>query len=116
MKQYQVIFHLDEEPLEKVAFVLNNILNLLADLGAENVDVELLVNGPAVKAFTSKESPVSELISKILDQDVVIALCNNALVGNGLVPADMLPKAKIVPSGVGELVKKQAEGWAYIRP
>jgi len=28
----------------------------------------------------------------------------------------MLSEARVVPSGVGELVKRQTEGWAYIRP
>jgi len=116
MKQYQVIFHLDEEPQEKVTFVLNNILNLLDDLGSQNVDVELLVNGPAVKAFTAEENPISELISKVLDQNVAIALCNNALNLFELKPEGMLADVIVVPSGVGELVRKQAEGWAYIRP
>jgi len=116
MKQYKVIFHLDEEPIEKVTFVLNNIINLLNDLGGQNVDVELLVNGPAVEAFKAEESIISELIAKILDQGVAIALCNNALNNLRLKPEDMLPEALVVPSGVGELVRKQAEGWAYIRP
>ena len=116
MKQFQAIFHLDEEQPEKVAFVLNNIINLLDDLGNQNVDVELLVNGPAVKAFKAEENPISDKISKILQQSVVIALCNNALRSNGLDQASMLADAIVVPSGVGELVRKQAEGWAYIRP
>jgi len=47
---------------------------------------------------------------------VAIALCNNALNNLRLKPEDMLPEALVVPSGVGELVRKQAEGWAYIRP
>lgn len=25
-------------------------------------------------------------------------------------------QAEIVPSGIGELVRRQAEGWAYVRP
>ena len=116
MKQYKVIFHISEEHQEKVTFALNNILNLINDLGGDNVDVELLVNGPAVKVFKAEESPLSELISKILQQNVVIALCKNALKAHGLNPAVMLVDAVVVPSGVGELVRKQNEGWAYIRP
>ncbi len=34
----------------------------------------------------------------------------------GVQPADMVSEAEIVPAGVSELVKKQMEGWAYIRP
>jgi intracellular sulfur oxidation DsrE/DsrF family protein len=32
-----------------------------------------------------------------------------------LVPADMLPDIGYVPSGVVEVMKKQQQGWAYIR-
>jgi len=31
------------------------------------------------------------------------------------VPADMLPGIGYVPSGVVEVMKKQQQGWAYIR-
>lgn len=116
MKQYQVIFHLDEEAQEKVQFVLNNIINLLNDLGDEVVKVELLANGPAVKAFQAGEERYAKSILELLERDVEFVLCNNALKLFELEPAKMMTKATIVPSGVGELVKKQADGWAYIRP
>ena len=116
MKQHRVIFHISEEHIDKVTFALNNILNLLNDLGGENVDVELLVNGPAVKVFTSKTGEISGLINEVLEHDIDLALCNNALRIFDLNPDDMLSEARVVPSGVGELVRKQNEGWAYIRP
>lgn len=115
-KQYQVIFHLDEEAQEKVQFVLNNIINLLNDLGDETVEVALLANGPAVKAFQTDEERFSKSVLELLEREVRIVLCNNALNLFDLEPTSMLAEATIVPSGVGELVRKQAEGWAYIRP
>jgi|MTBAKSStandDraft_1061840.scaffolds.fasta_scaffold03060_10 intracellular sulfur oxidation DsrE/DsrF family protein len=116
MKQYRVIFHVSEENIDKVTFALNNILNLLNDLGSENIDIELLVNGPAVKAFKSEGNEISELIRQVLEKPVDLALCNNAMKKFNLSLEDMLNEARVVPSGVGELVRKQAEGWAYIRP
>lgn len=116
MKQYQVIFHLDEEAEEKVQFVLNNIINLLNDLGDETVEVALLANGPAVKAFQTGEERYSKSVLELLEREVRIVLCNNALNLFDLERTSMLAEATIVPSGVGELVRKQAEGWAYIRP
>ncbi len=116
MKQYQVIFHLDEEAEEKVQFVLNNIINLLNDLGDETVEVALLANGPAVKAFRTDEGRYSKSVLELLEREVRIVLCNNALKLFDLEATNLLAEATIVPSGVGELVRKQAEGWAYIRP
>ncbi len=116
MKQYQVVFHLSEESIDDVKFALNNILNLLNDLGSEKVDVELLVNGPAVKAFKAEGEEISGLLDQVLEQGVDLALCNNALKKYDLSPDIMRSEARVVPSGVGELVRRQTEGWAYIRP
>ena len=116
MSKYQVIFHLDEEETKKTEFVLHNMVNLLNDLGDENVDVELLVNGPAVKAFKADHEAHADLIEELLERGVDFALCHNALNMFELKPEEMLAQARIVPSGVGELVRKQSEGWAYIRP
>ena len=35
--------------------------------------------------------------------------------GMRLTPADMLPEIGYVPSGVVEVMRKQQQGWAYIR-
>jgi hypothetical protein len=35
--------------------------------------------------------------------------------GQKLAPGDMHPAAKIVPAGVVEIIKRQKEGYAYIR-
>ena len=116
MVNYQVIFHLDEDDSAKVNLVINNIFNLLEDLGRDNVLIELLVNGPAVKAFQKNSQNIAERVRQLADQGVTFALCNNSLKMFGFRAEDMLEQVIIVPAGVGELVKKQSEGWAYIRP
>ena len=36
--------------------------------------------------------------------------------GHKLTQADMNPSVGYVPAGVTEIMKKQSEGWAYLRP
>ena len=45
MNQYRVVFHLEEPVKGRADQVFSNIENLLADLGEDNVDVELVANG-----------------------------------------------------------------------
>jgi intracellular sulfur oxidation DsrE/DsrF family protein len=45
-----------------------------------------------------------------------VVACENTMRAQKLVYADMLPKIGYVPAGVVELMKKQQEGYAYIRP
>ena len=44
-----------------------------------------------------------------------INACQNTMHGLKLTPADMLPEIGYVPSGVVEVMRKQQQGWAYIR-
>lgn len=113
---YKVIFHLNEE--EKTKDVLRNIKNLLEDMKNENerIEVELLAHSSGVEAFkkTSKEN--KEEIKSLLEKGVEISLCNNTLKTLNLKKEDFIEEAVIVSSGVGELTKKQNEGWSYIKP
>ncbi len=113
--KYRVLFHLDEDNQPRITMTLNNIKNLLADLGTENVQVELVVNGEGVRAFV-KPSENQTQITALAAVGVRFALCANSLRGLNLHERDLLEQAEIVPAGVSELARKQAEGWAYIRP
>jgi intracellular sulfur oxidation DsrE/DsrF family protein len=47
---------------------------------------------------------------------VTFAACSNALLSMGLSKEEIFPFVKIVPVGVRELINKQQEGYAYIKP
>lgn len=51
-----------------------------------------------------------------LDAGVKVMACQNTRRGRKLVAGDMLAKVGYVSSGVVELMRRQQEGWAYIRP
>ena len=115
-KLYRVIFHLDENNEEKVNEVFNNLRNLLADLGVDNVDVEMLVNGSGVIAMRKDNVANGLRISRLSGQGVRFVVCSNSLRNLQISEDDIALQAEIVPAGVSELVRKQSSGWAYIRP
>jgi intracellular sulfur oxidation DsrE/DsrF family protein len=45
-----------------------------------------------------------------------VVACENTMHGKKLTKADMLPDIGYVRAGVVELIEKQKEGYAYIRP
>ncbi|MFZ6752839.1 DsrE family protein [Undibacterium sp. Dicai25W] len=47
---------------------------------------------------------------------VTLNACQNSMVGMKLKPEDMNPVVTFVPSGAGEIVKKQHVGYSYFRP
>jgi len=116
MTDYRVLFHLDEPSKGRAEQVLRNIENLLADLGEENVRVELVANGGGVKAFVRGSDTDETLINTLAQKGVRFVACAHSLEALDIDQASLLDPIEVVPAGVGELVRRQAEGWAYIRP
>lgn len=116
MKRYKVIFHIDESFKARAKQVLANITNLLDDFGEGNVQVELLANGDAVRMFLNIPDNFSEQIRSLVKRDVKFVACAHSLDHLNLTSAELIDVVEIVPAGVSEIVKKQMDGWAYIRP
>ncbi len=113
MKKYRAVFHLVER--ERARQTLNNIRNLLIDLGENGVDAELLANSEGVNALL-KTGSHGDRVAKLAEKGVRFVVCANSLHSMDLDIEDFLDPVKVVSSGMGELVRRQAEGWAYIRP
>ena len=110
---YRVLFHLDE--IEKAPLVFGNIRNVLADLGEGEVEAELVANFEGAKALL-KTGPNADRVKTLAGKGVRFAVCANTLRGMDLGEDDFPEPVEIVSSGMGELVRRQAEGWAYIKP
>lgn len=116
MNEYRVVFHIDEPSKGRADQVFGNIKNLLADLGEDNVEVELVANGGGVRALLKGPDSHAKQVEELGAKGVRFAACAHSL-DLLVIPGDaLLESVEIVSSGVGELVKKQAEHWAYIRP
>lgn len=111
---YKVIFHVDE--IEKANLALNNIKNIITDLGEKNIQIELLANSEGIYMLLKPTAQYADQIKDLTSKKVTFAVCANTMKTMGIAKESLLDSAVIVPSGVGELVKKQAEGYAYIKP
>lgn len=109
-----VVVHLDEASPEKHASVLLNISNLLNELGDET-PVELVVHGPGLLAVIAV-APHCAKVHELLGRGVTVAACANTLKGMNISVDGLVEGVHVVPSGVAELVRRQRQGWAYLRP
>lgn len=114
MDKYKVIFHIDE--LARAGLVLNNISNLLIDMGEDNLEIEMVANGDAVKMLVKSSNEYKLKLEELANKHVVFCACANSLRGFSLPTEELLSFVEVVSAGVGEIVKKQAAGWSYIRP
>lgn len=106
--------HLDEGESVKHAAVMRNVRNLLDDF-AGALRVELVAHGPAVDVCL-RESPVAGDVQELIARGVVVAVCGNTLRGRDIDRSRLADGVVTVPAGIGEVVRKQQEGWSYLRP
>lgn len=111
----RVVMQVSDGDAAKWNLALNNAKNLQADLGAANVDIEIVAYGPAIGMLKS-DSTVGSRVDEAVGSGVKVMACENTMRGQKLTKADMLPSVSYVPAGVVEIMQKQQQGWAYIRP
>jgi intracellular sulfur oxidation DsrE/DsrF family protein len=111
----QVVLQVSDNDPAKWNLALNNANNLQKDLGLDDVELEIVVYGPGIGMLKS-DSPVAARISSALGNGIKVVACENTMAGQKLQKSDMLPGIGYVPAGVVELMKKQQQGWAYLRP
>ena len=113
--QVRVVFQVSDDDAKKWNLTLNNVKNLQQELGAGNVVIEVVTYGPGVNMLKF-ESPVSDRVDEAIKSGVKIVACENTMRALKLTKADMMSTIDYVPAGIVELIKKQHEGYAYIRP
>ena len=113
--QNRVVMQVSDNDPGKWNLALNNAKNLQADLGAKNVDIEIVAYGPGI-GMLKADSAVGNRIGEALSSGVRIEACENTMRGQKLDKADMLAGIGYVQAGVVEIMQKQQQGWAYLRP
>jgi len=114
-RKNKVVFQVSDNDPAKWGLALNNAHNVQADLGEDTVDMEIVVYGPGI-GMLKGGSPVAPRIAAALKSGVKVVACENTMKAQKLTYADMLPDIGYVPAGVVELMQKQQQGYAYIRP
>lgn len=111
----RVVIQVSDATPGKWNLALNNAKNVQEALGKDKVDVEIVAYGPGIDMLRL-ESEVGNRIDKALTDGVKVVACENSMRSMKISRSDMLPSIGYVPSGVVEIMKKQKEGWGYIRP
>jgi len=111
----RVVIQVSDADTGKWNLALNNAKNVQQAYGADKVDIEIVTYGPGI-GMLKMDSVIANRIDESKQAGVAIVACQNTMKNMKLTADDMLPNTSYVPSGVVELIKKQKEGYAYIRP
>jgi uncharacterized protein len=93
---------------------LNVIRNLKQAYGRDT-QVQLVVFGNGI-GMLQMESEVGQRVHETARAGTQVSACENTMQGRKLRKDDMLADIAYVPSGVVEIIQKQRQGWAVLRP
>ena len=110
-----VVIQISENNPATWNLALNNAKNLQQALGAKNVQVEIVAYGPGINMLKF-DSEVAPRVKEASTDGVAVRACGNTMKAHHLTEKDLEDSVKVVPVGVIEIMNKQREGWAYIKP
>ena len=114
-KRNHVIFSVTDNDKGKWNLVLNNATAVQHNVGPKDIDVEVVVWGPGINML-KMESVVGNRVDELIAKGIKVVACETTMHDMKITPQDMLPSVGYVPGGVIELMQKQQQGWAYVRP
>ena len=94
---------------------LNNAKNVQTGLGANNVAIEIVAYGSGI-GMLKADATVSNRVRDAMASGIRVIACENTMTSQKIRKDDMLAGIGYVPAGVVELMQRQQQGWAYIRP
>ncbi len=118
-RHVNVVYHMNDSKVARMA--LNNIRN---HLNATNGQAHIVVvaHGDGVDflldgAEDKNGNPYNITIEELMARGVDFRVCNNTLKARNIDPKKVVSGAKIVPSGVAEIARLEAEeGYVYLKP
>jgi hypothetical protein len=127
----KVVYHVNYYGAKQQTGALRNVQNHINAVGAENIDVQVVLHGNGVSMLLypdgvegtkmkegNADDQMQARIAGLKEQGVAFKVCANTLKGRHVAVDDLYDadETDIVPSGVAELAKLQAQDYAYIKP
>ncbi|MCX7145597.1 MAG: DsrE family protein [Sulfuritalea sp.] len=111
----RVVIQVSDADPQKWNLALNNAKNVQTDLGADKTEVEIVAYGPGI-GMLKADAVVANRIEDAVAAGVKVVACENTMKAQKLSRDDMNRKVDFVAAGVVQLMRRQQQGYAYIRP
>lgn len=118
----RVLVHLTSSDSDSGLNTLSNIEQMLLEYRSkgQNVKVEVVANGHGIDLLRKETTPFAQLIARLArDYDnLSFAACKNTIDQMQITSDDqieLIPQAKLIESGIVEVIERQKQGWTYIR-
>jgi len=113
-KDYKVVFDMTSNDSVNQKNVIRWIDEIM--LAEPTAQVEVVFYAQSVPMVIKDRSMRSDDIIRVTsNKNVSLRVCAVALKAQHFDPSQLLPGVQTVPDGIYEIIKKQREGWGYIK-
>lgn len=112
-KKLKVVWDLSDSDTTSTAGVFRQINNALVQV--PDLEIEVVFHGAAIFGLMKDSTIFSSRIKIAKQKGVTMAVCNNSMKRYKVDASQLVGEATIVPSAVVELIRKQSEGWSYLK-
>jgi uncharacterized protein len=119
-------YYLQAQSNPKIVFDLNsgdtashsNVIRWVSGISKSNPDaqLEIALYGKALSMVLQDKSTVADQVRQLAaDGKVAFKMCGVTMKRNNIEKNQLIPGVDVVPDAILEIVKKQGEGWGYIK-
>lgn len=116
LKHYKALYVLNSGEEKRINGCLRNMKNALEDPRLKGkLEMELIVFGDGVAVY-NKNGVYEEKLKLLQSKGVILAQCENTLKERKIEKTELYDFISFVPTGNGEIIIRQQQGWAVIHP
>jgi intracellular sulfur oxidation DsrE/DsrF family protein len=120
--EWRLMLHVDSGDPERLQVMLDETEQLLRTSAArhQKVRVEIMTNGAGLSLMEQSNAPYTRKLRALAQQydNLGLLACKRALdrlKEDKGIELDLVPEARVVDSAMHQVIRRQKEGWAYLR-
>ncbi|HRE36834.1 MAG TPA: DsrE family protein [Chitinophagaceae bacterium] len=112
--QHRIVMQLSSNDTLVWKGLMNNLKHLKAGWG-DSVVIEVVAHGPGLDFLTKAKTTQQEKINHFKQLGIMFIACENTMMERKIPKESIIAEATFVRMGIGEIVRKQEQGWSYIK-
>lgn len=118
-KVHKLVFQVNIEDPMIWNLTLNNINNVITELGRENVDIKLVTYGPGINMFRKGKSNIIERLDSLKKSNpkaLDYTVCSNTMRAMKVEKSEIVEFVHDLYPGIVRVMELQEKGYVYIKP
>lgn len=112
--EYKIVFELTSDDKKNWETLLNNLENVRKELGPKT-QMEVVAHGNGIAFLLKKTDFQKDRMQKLTKEGIKFLGCENTMKRKKIKSDELYDFTRTVPAGLAEIIRKQKEGWAYIK-